>query len=46
MEMIQSSSSESGLGEIRIGQNLPNGIYFIYIFEGDQIKEVKKIRKL
>lgn len=46
MEIIQSSSSESGLGEIRIGQNLPNGIYFIYIFEGDQIKEVKKIRKL
>ena len=46
MEIIQSSSSESGLGEIRIGQNLPNGIYFIYIFEGDQIKEFKKIRKL
>lgn len=46
MESVQAPSAGSGINEIRLGRSLPNGIYFIYIFEGDQIKEVKKIRKL
>jgi hypothetical protein len=46
MESVQAPSAGTGINEIRLGRSLPNGIYFIYIFEGDQIKEVKKIRKL
>jgi hypothetical protein len=46
MESVQAPSAGTGINEIRLGHSLPNGIYFIYIFEGDQIKEVKKIRKL
>ncbi len=46
MESIQMPLVKSSNIELKLGHNLPNGIYFIYVYESDQIKEVKKIRKL
>ena len=46
MESVTVQSNNRASEEIILGRDLPMGIYFIYLYDGTTIFEVKKIRKI
>ena len=46
METVTVQSNNRASEEIILGRDLPKGIYFIYLYDGTTIFEVKKIRKI
>ena len=46
MESVTVQSNNRASEEIILGRDLPKGIYFIYLYDGTTIFEVKKIRKI